>query len=49
MIHHLKNSRDVITNLRLEKATGSSEVLQNPLGVLHHLCFAYVLFLQNFT
>lgn len=48
-MHHLKNSREVITNLGLERATDSSEVLQSPLGVLHYLCFAYVLFLGNFT
>lgn len=48
--HYLGISK-VIINLRLKKATGSGsgEVLQSLLGILHFACFVYVILLGNFT
>lgn len=48
MINYLRSSK-VITNLKLEKASDSSGVLQSLLGVLHYSRFVYVVLLGKFT
>lgn len=46
MINYLRSSK-VITNLKLEKASDSSGVLQSLLGILNYSCFVYVVLLGS--